>query len=119
MRLSWGSFVGIGIDSRSMTISESLGLRRRLFLAVGWIMVLSTGWATWYFRYLPLHHGMKTVGLRSWLWSAFPLIVGTPILLVLSSSSRCPFCKKGMKGWNLDANGEPLPGCRHCGANFG
>jgi hypothetical protein len=82
-------------------------------------MVLGTGWANWYFRYLPLHRGMKTAGLRSWLWSVFPIFVGTPILFMLFRSSRCPFCKKRIRGWNLDKNAEPLPGCRHCGANFG
>jgi hypothetical protein len=102
-----------------MTIAESLALRRRVFLAVGWIMVVATGWANWYFRYLPLHHGMKTVGPHSWLWSLFPIIVCTPILFMLFRSSRCPFCKKGIRGWNLDANAVPLPGCQHCGANFG
>ncbi len=109
---------GIGIDSWRMSIAESLGLRRRLFLAVGWLMVVATGWANWYFRYLPLHHGTKSVGPHSGLWSVVPVIVCTPILVMLFRSSRCPFCKKGISGWNLDAHGEALPGCQHCGANF-
>jgi hypothetical protein len=100
-----------------MTISEFMGRRRRLCLAIHWSACAVGVPGVLYLVYVGAHRGPQYAWNRAG-WTLAVFITGTVVAIILGMKFKCPICvarlypvelKKGQRTWTA---------CPKCGADF-